>query len=206
MPSIPPAIQLALPSEQTKRCPKCEQTKPLDDFALALQRKGHRAGWCRVCTNRANRECPTPRRRQSDPVARQRENRLAGERRARNAAGLPPRPRRLTTEVHTPAPEPLLIPPNLRRRGQWLRLAYGVTVQQYEIMWIAQRGLCAICQCPETRVSKSGEVAPLSVDHCYTTGIVRGLLCSACNIGIGNLRHNPDYLERAATYLRKNPD
>jgi hypothetical protein len=70
---------------------------------------------------------------------------------------------------------------------------YGLTEQTYEQMLLAQCGLCAICSQPCER--------RLSVDHDHDTGRVRGLLCSGCNLGLGNFRDNPDFLARAIKYL-----
>ena len=41
------------------------------------------------------------------------------------------------------------------------------------------------------------------LDHCHTTGKVRGWLCRTCNNGIGMLNDNPQRLELAAAYLRR---
>lgn len=45
-----------------------------------------------------------------------------------------------------------------------------------------------------------------NVDHYGgkgTDAVVRGLLCSACNLGIGKLKHDPVTLQRAITYLER---
>ncbi len=78
------------------------------------------------------------------------------------------------------------------QRRSKLRLKYGMTVEQYDALAIKQGGACAICRKPK----------PLHVDHCHKTGMVRGLLCNGCNVGIGHLGDDPQTVEAAAAYLR----
>jgi len=60
-----------------------------------------------------------------------------------------------------------------------------------------QKGVCAVCGRVETwRLPRK-----LSVDHDHLTGIVRGLLCHRCNIGIGYFEDDPERLHSAAKYL-----
>lgn len=83
-----------------------------------------------------------------------------------------------------------------------LYLAHGITREQYNVLYESQRGLCAICSRPETTRHQNGRQRNLAVDHDHQTGTIRGLLCGRCNPGIGFFQHNPDYLDRAAMYLR----
>jgi hypothetical protein len=55
---------------------------------------------------------------------------------------------------------------------------------------------CVIC----------GDTGPLVVDHCHTTGAVRGMLCNHCNRGLGHFRDDPMLLEFAAQYLFASAD
>lgn len=77
---------------------------------------------------------------------------------------------------------------------------YGTTVEWYEEALRKQNGLCAICGNPETLVIK-GKVPRLAIDHCHHTKVVRGLLCSKCNQGIGCLNHDKGLLMKAIAYL-----
>jgi hypothetical protein len=76
-----------------------------------------------------------------------------------------------------------------------LQRRHGIDLEVYFAMLVSQSGLCAICSEPTS--SPSG----LSVDHDHRTGRIRGLLCSLCNMGIGNLRDDSVVLRRAVTYL-----
>lgn len=83
-----------------------------------------------------------------------------------------------------------------KRRAQNRKALYGITQVDYDRMLEKQAGLCAICHGPP--VGKPF----LLVDHCHTTGKVRGLLCQSCNVGMGHFRDDPGRLEAAAMYLR----
>ncbi len=78
-----------------------------------------------------------------------------------------------------------------RRR---LREDFGLTVEEYDGLVQAQGGVCGICkQPPQGRV--------LVVDHDHETGAIRGLLCTACNVGIGNLGDSAERLRAALAWL-----
>lgn len=85
-------------------------------------------------------------------------------------------------------------------KNQDLKKYYGVTLDWYKEQYAKQDGACAICKQPETSVIR-GKVLLLAVDHCHDTGKVRALLCSACNTGIGSLKHDRDLLQKAIAYL-----
>lgn len=77
---------------------------------------------------------------------------------------------------------------------------YGLTSEEYQSIYEYQGGYCAICK------RARGLRRKLSVDHCHTTGEVRGLLCSTCNAKVlGHLRDDVNALYRAADYLLSPP-
>lgn len=84
-----------------------------------------------------------------------------------------------------------------RIKFQRILVTFGITETEYNEMLIRQDGKCAICLQPET----SSRFKFLAVDHCHNTGQIRGLLCSRCNIGLGQFRDNAAIIQRASSYL-----
>lgn len=83
-------------------------------------------------------------------------------------------------------------------REKQLKERYGLTFAAFSAMEKAQGGVCAICQRPPR-----GKSRVLVVDHDRKTGKVRALLCRSCNAGIGQLDHDPVFLDAAAAYMRR---
>lgn len=83
--------------------------------------------------------------------------------------------------------------PEERRRYQACR-KYNLTHEEYDEL--LKQTVCLIC----------GESGTLNIDHCHTTGKVRGRLCNSCNLGLGRFRDNPELLRRAAKYLEEKSD
>lgn len=77
---------------------------------------------------------------------------------------------------------------------------YGITPEEYERLFLAQGGVCAVCFEKET-AKRNGVVRRLAVDHDHTTGKVRGLLCSWCNLAIGYLRDDALRAHSVMVYL-----
>lgn len=93
-------------------------------------------------------------------------------------------------------------PDHLRGPSLWKN--FGITVAQFDEMLAKQNGVCAICKNAESRIHGGRKRRP-AVDHNALTMTVRGLLCSACNRGLGFFRHNPEWLRDAAAYLETPP-
>jgi hypothetical protein len=85
-------------------------------------------------------------------------------------------------------------------RNADLKKTFGITLAQYTEMHDAQNGVCAICEQPE-RAMRGSEVKKLAVDHCHSTGKIRGLLCVSCNVMIGLSADKPPLLRKAADYV-----
>lgn len=78
-----------------------------------------------------------------------------------------------------------------------LKARYGITESAYNKLYVNQQGKCAICKC-ECATGRA-----LAVDHCHKTLVVRGLLCSECNTGLGKFKDNTGLLTEAINYLEK---
>jgi hypothetical protein len=87
-------------------------------------------------------------------------------------------------------------------RDKDFRKKYGIDFAEYQRMLIAQKGVCAICEQPETKL-QNGSIRMLSVDHNHKTGAVRGLLCANCNMAIGYACDDVSILQKAIGYLRR---
>ena len=83
-----------------------------------------------------------------------------------------------------------------------LKRAYGITLDEYEKLLSKQDKKCAICGIDSNGKYRNKPRA-FAVDHCHTTGKIRGLLCSDCNTGIGLLKDNINFLQSAIKYLNK---
>lgn len=81
-----------------------------------------------------------------------------------------------------------------------LRKKYDLSINDYEKMYNFQEGKCLICK--ENFPSNLKEKWGMAVDHCHTTGKVRGLLCRFCNQALGSFRDNIVLLENAIEYLK----
>lgn len=70
--------------------------------------------------------------------------------------------------------------------------SYGISLEDYADMCKDVGGRCPICQ----------EKRRLVVDHDHGSGVVRGVICSTCNRGLGLIGDGEDGLKRALRYLR----
>lgn len=76
---------------------------------------------------------------------------------------------------------------------------YGLTREDWNRMLDEQGGVCAICSTDDW----GGRSDKPCVDHDHKTGQVRGLLCHACNRGLGSFADDVTLLDKASTYLQK---
>ena len=95
--------------------------------------------------------------------------------------------------------------PDFRARGtarsakHQRKTKYGINETDYKNLLETANNRCEICGTPKCATGYA-----LSIDHCHTTGKVRGILCQACNTSLGSFRDDTDIMQRAIDYLKEN--
>lgn len=83
------------------------------------------------------------------------------------------------------------------------RKKYNLEPVEFEALWIAFKGRCGICggemKMPAPKRGQALDV--VSIDHDHATGTVRGLLCNACNKGLGLFHDDIIKLRKAIQWL-----
>ena len=157
-----------------KQCSKCGAEKPLDAFSIDRNTRSGRSCRCRACQRLWRVHWPRPGRKRGQPSPAALDAKRARDRRRRF----------IPAERHK------------TRISGWRRRGITLTVTEYEGLFAAQDGRCAICACilkPWGRPLEGGAC----VDHEKGTGRVRGLLCSRCNLGLGSFNDGNNILDSA---------
>ena len=76
---------------------------------------------------------------------------------------------------------------------------YSISKEEYLSILESQNELCAICGKHYT----DSLYGHLYVDHCHSSGKVRGLLCNHCNTLLGMAKDSLDILDKARQYLSR---
>ena len=164
-----------------KKCTKCLVEKPLDHFSNRAASKDGKMTQCKDCSNKSKKKYYQDNRE------------VIAERNAKYRAGN----RKEISEKRKPtSPE--------QGRKYAMKYRFGITQEQYDRMFVEQNGICAICE----NVSDNGQLLCIDHDHSCCPGrktcgeCIRGLLCTRCNMAIGQLRENVTYLENAIKYIQ----
>jgi hypothetical protein len=198
------------PQQQMKLCTKCDpsQEKPISEFPRVGSRFGPVSDICRTCRRKeiANKWAAA-----NSADQYQKHKAKADKRNKEWAKSHPERVRSIKKKSKKNHPETNKAYKTRRRTrkrdqeltAEYRRLLkrYGLTLEAYEALLLKQGGKCAICG-SEKPSSRGGKVR-FAVDHHHETGVVRGLLCSSCNLGIGLFRENVQVLLAAIQYLNR---
>jgi peptide methionine sulfoxide reductase MsrB len=194
----------------TKRCRDCEQDKPLDEFWRNKSSPDGLATYCIPCFKRRNRAASERRAAREGRVMRDPSNRPVdvsdGHRYCPSCQQVLPiedfvRNRRTKSgwgSYCRPCQRAKVAESVKRRHGTTrhyhLKRRYGIGADDVLAMLETQGSACLICR-------RQLSVATAHVDHDHATGKVRGILCFACNGGMGQFGDDPEVLMRAARYL-----
>jgi hypothetical protein len=92
----------------------------------------------------------------------------------------------------------------LSNRKVQVKTTYGLEWRDYVALYNKAEGRCEICHTfLELTPIKDKQNSAACVDHCHTTGVVRGILCRSCNVAIGHLQDSKDRAYSAFKYLEK---
>lgn len=90
------------------------------------------------------------------------------------------------------------------RQKYLLKYTYNISLEDYNTLFNKQNGKCAVCLKEETSLDNRGNsIKKLAVDHCHSTGKVRGLLCNRCNTALGLLKEDKEIVNNILNYLKE---
>ena len=189
----------------SKTCRDRGQPKPLTDFSPSTKNRDGRVSYCRPCLairHRSYRDL----RVGSEPSRRSRARATSSDVTwcPHCRAGLPKAAfggnassKDGLTAYCKPCHNIVARANRLLRHGSTrtlhLERRHGITSEQFDAMAAAQGGLCLLC-----RVRP-----PKHVDHDHLTGKLRGLLCSGCHQGLGNVKDDAARLRAAADHVER---
>lgn len=165
-----------------KQCLKCSEVKPPECFSPDKRRADWLQGQCKACRavdEEGRRQRATPERVAEKVEWARRDYACKRARKRAYLADWKERNQERVREMH---------------RASQYRKRYGITIADFDLRLAEQGGRCAVCR--EIFVSRP------HVDHDHASGVVRGLLCAACNLGVGVIER-PGFCDAVAAYLHR---
>jgi len=174
-----------------KVCTKCKIPRELISYRKDKSRKDGLHPHCNICNNQVQRAWYDKNKKVAKQQARKsyhNNKSKISERRKTDRKAHP--------EKYTDASK-LRYDPAKNKLNSWKYAGMkNMSHERYDEMLKNQKHACAICKKSQTCFKRK-----LCVDHNHSTGEVRGLLCDACNRGIGYLKDSTILLEQAIKYL-----
>jgi len=161
-----------------KRCTKCKELKPLEQFTKFVKSKDGLYRLCKECKYKIFKKWYT-----KDPeIRKKKRSKYCSENRDRvNATCLKWRKNN---------PEKYIFNTFKSR----LKIKYKLTVEQVNEMLKKQNNKCPIC-------NRSFDIIKKTVDHNHLNEKIRSILCHQCNSGLGFFDDNIERLNNAINYL-----
>jgi len=173
--SVPPAGRI---------CTGCGEWKSLDNFQKHPNGMWGRKPHCRACSTRDTRvsRAKKPEVYRAAQKRYYHNNKDKERKRSREASRRPAQ--------------------RVREKNVLFQRAYSLELEDARDLLSRQGNKCPICGDYIILCARKGETAAC-LDHDHKTGVVRGLLCSKCNTGIGMLGDSIEGLRKALEYLEK---
>jgi len=162
-----------------KKCSKCGIEKPLSEFNKNKTTKDGFQFYCKVCRLEYRQNNKEKIAKANKIYLKNPEKAIKNRQRAKIWNKKNVEKRRIIVQKH-----------GYKKR-------YGLSLEQKQALVDGQNSKCAICN---NDLKGTHDVC---VDHCHTTGIIRGILCRKCNLGIGHLNDSIENLKSAQKYLEK---
>lgn len=88
-------------------------------------------------------------------------------------------------------------------RAQGLRAtgAKGATKEKLKKLFARANGKCESCSKDFRKEKHAHKNNDYEFDHNHDTGLLRGVLCKGCNMALGLLEENPNYIRKLADYI-----
>ncbi len=193
-----------------KKCTKCGETKPLDDFVKDSRISSGHKSQCKMCVNKLAIQNQRTRRARLGSI------KICSKVCSSCRCDLPLSDYNSQKSSRDDLQSVCKSCAKSHRQkklaenpdhyyGLHLKKTYGMSLEEFHEMEKSQNYKCKICGTTDPGTYKGKGVLRnhFAVDHDHDTGKVRGLLCRGCNIGIGMLDDDLKRIEAAAVYLRK---
>jgi len=177
-----------------KTCSACKESKPIDMFSKQNDRKSGVRSQCKDC-------CKKKYKPNKEKV------------RIKNKAWVLKNPDKISAQNKRHRDNPLYKDKiktymkqyreehkeELNKNNKWsqIKSLYGLSKNDWELLWSEQNGCCAICG------KKFKSYAGADTDHDHKTGKGRGLLCRRCNSAIGQFNDDIELMKLAIKYILK---
>lgn len=78
---------------------------------------------------------------------------------------------------------------------------YGITLEEANKLLLDQNNACALCEKEVQLLPGFSNAA--HIDHCHSSGKIRGILCGNCNTALGKLGDSIESINKVLKYLEQ---
>lgn len=178
---------------ETKKCTTCKIEQPLSEYRKDASRSNGIHPTCNNCNKEIQRKWYKNNREKAINKSSKRYHKQ------KDIINAKRREKRINNPEEVRAKARANYNPIAGKVSGWKNAGIkDMTYERYLQMLESQNSCCAICGGHQDDFKRK-----LCVDHDHKTGEARGLLCDACNGGIGKLRDSVELLEKAIKYLKQ---